>query len=96
MRAESARGPGSFTFVAAFICSLFVAGMMRHIFSMAQIETLGGGVLAGLGLGLFIATPWIVMNNMFGMKPRALTLIDGTYSTVGCMIMGAALHRALR
>ena len=85
------KGGGAFTFVVAFLCSVAVAGMMRHIFYGAQIQTLGGGALAGLGLGLFIATPWTVMNNMFGMKPRALTLIDGTYSTIGCMIMGAVL-----
>lgn len=91
MQAEGEKGPGAFVFVVAFLCSVAVAGMMRHVLSMSQIETFGGGALAGLGLGLFVATPWIVMNNLFGMKPRALTLIDGTYASVGCMIMGAVL-----
>ena len=91
MKADGEKGPGAIIFVAAFLCSVVVAGMMRHVLSMSNIETFGGGALAGLGLGLFIATPWIVMNNMFGMKPRALTLIDCTYASVGCMIMGAVL-----
>ncbi|MEX0971346.1 MAG: DUF1761 domain-containing protein [Paracoccaceae bacterium] len=90
LRAEGGGG-SAFVFVVAFLCCVLVAGMMRHVFHAAQIHTLGSGALAGLGLGLFIATPWIVMNNMFGMKPRMLTLIDGTYASVGCMIMGAVL-----
>ena len=91
MQVDGEKGPGAYIFVVAFLCSVVVAGMMRHVLSMSNIETFGGGALAGLGLGLFIATPWIAMNNMFGMKPRVLTLIDGTYASVGCMIIGAVL-----
>lgn len=91
MRAADTRGPGPIIFVVAYLCGVVVAGMMRHVFQSAGIMTLGGGALAGFGLGLFIATPWIVINNAFGMKSRMLTLIDGTYATVGCTIMGAVL-----
>lgn len=88
---DEGKGGGPWVFLVAFLCSLVVAGMMRHVFQGAQIHTLGSGALSGLGLGLFIATPWIVMNNMFGMKPLKLSMIDGTYASVGCMIMGAVL-----
>lgn len=52
-------------YVVSFLCTLLVAGMTRHVFATSGIETLGKGMLAGLGLGLFIAAPWIATNVMF-------------------------------
>lgn len=78
-------------FIISAICMLLVAGMMRHIFAASGIETTGLGLMAGFGLGLFIATPWIATNNAFGMRPIALTLIDGAYASIGCAVMGLVL-----
>ena len=78
-------------FVIAFVAAVLVAGMMRHIMATSGVDTAGGGLLTGLGLGLFIATPWIATNYTFGMRPRQLILIDGAYATVGCSIMGLVL-----
>ncbi len=78
-------------FIVSAIASILVAGMMRHVFEMADITGLGKGGLAGLGLGLFIVSPWIVTNYAYGMRPRNLTLIDGGYATIGCTIMGLIL-----
>ena len=78
-------------YVVAFICAILVAGMMRHIFFLSGIDTVGKGIVGGLGLGLFIATPWIVTNYAFGVRPRNLALIDGGYATGGCTIMGLVL-----
>ncbi|MBR9650389.1 DUF1761 domain-containing protein [Thalassovita aquimarina] len=78
-------------YIVSFICVVIVAGMMRHVFSLAGIDTLGMGVVAGLGVGLFLVTPWIVTNYTFARKPRALSLIDGGYATGGCTIIGAVL-----
>jgi hypothetical protein len=69
-----------------FVMQLVVAGMMRH-----GIETLGAGLVGGLGIGLFFITPWIALNNMYAMRDRKLTLIDGGYATLACTIMGIVL-----
>lgn len=82
---------GAATYALSFIAILIVAGMMRHIFALGAVEGAGKGLVAGLGLGLFIASPWIVVNYAFAGKPRNLTLIDGGYATVGCAIIGLVL-----
>ncbi|NKW78675.1 DUF1761 domain-containing protein [Rhodobacteraceae bacterium R_SAG7] len=86
---KGGQNPSVFAF--AFLCQLVVAGMMRHVFSLSGIETLGAGLLAGLGVGLFFITPWIALNNLYGMRPRQLTIIDGGYASLACSIMGAVL-----
>ena len=74
-----------------FLCVLIVAGMMRHAFAMAGIDSPGKGLLAGIGIGLFFITPWITLNALFGMKPKELPMIDGGYATVACGVMGVIL-----
>jgi len=78
-------------YVVTFVMAILVAGMMRHIFQMAGVDTLGKGVTIGLGLGLFIAAPWIVNNVMFSNKPKQLILIDGGYAAGGCTVAGVVL-----
>ncbi|MBO6897087.1 MAG: DUF1761 domain-containing protein [Shimia sp.] len=78
-------------YITAFICAVLVAGMMRHVFSLSGIDTMGAGLIAGLGIGLFMATPWIVTNYSFANRSRSLMLIDGGYATLGCATMGAVL-----
>ena len=78
-------------FVMSGICMILVAGMMRHIFQMAGIATIGSGFVSGLGIGLFFIAPWTMINNAYGMRPFKLTLIDGGYATFGCAIIGTIL-----
>ncbi|MXQ08218.1 DUF1761 family protein [Alphaproteobacteria bacterium GH1-50] len=78
-------------YIVSFICTLLVAGMTRHIFSGSGIETVGAGVISGLGLGLFVAAPWVATNVMFSERPRSLIWMDGAYPTIGMAIMGAVL-----
>lgn len=78
-------------FIISGICMILVAGMMRHIFAASGIDSAGLGLMAGFGLGLFIATPWIATNNAFGQRPFTLTLIDGAYASVSCALMGLVL-----
>ncbi|SMX47203.1 DUF1761 domain-containing protein [Actibacterium lipolyticum] len=82
---------GAMPYIIAFVSAVIVAGMMRHIFALSGIDTLGAGIISGFGLGLFIATPWIATNYGFAGRPRMLTLIDGGYATIGCTIMGLVL-----
>lgn len=78
-------------FVIAAICLVLVAGMMRHIFAQAGIDTPAKGFLSGLGVGLFMISPWIAINNAYGMRPASLTVIDGGYATAGSAVMGLVL-----
>jgi hypothetical protein len=84
-------GQSPLLFAGTFILQLIVAGMMRHVFSLSGIETIAAGLVAGAGVGAFIITPWIAMNNAYGMRPLSLTLIDGGYATLGCAVMGLVL-----
>ncbi|QGY00175.1 DUF1761 domain-containing protein [Roseovarius faecimaris] len=78
-------------YIMAAIAMLFVAGMMRHVFSLAGIDTIDKGLISGLGIGLFFISPWIMINNAYGGRPFKLTLIDGGYATFGCALIGAVL-----
>ncbi len=78
-------------FVLSAIAMILVAGMMRHTFVTSGIETVGAGLVGGLGIGLFFISPWIMINNAYPGRPFRLTLIDGGYATLGCAVMGAVL-----
>jgi hypothetical protein len=78
-------------FIIGLVGMLIAAGMMRHIFGMAGIDTIGKGVTAGLGIGAFSVMPWVAMNYAFGQRKPMLTLIDGVNVVVGCGIIGAVL-----
>lgn len=78
-------------YIANGIGMLLVAGMMRHIFVLGGIDALDKGLVSGLGLGLFVAAPWLITNYNFAGRPKKLMLIDGGFSTIGCTIIGAVL-----
>lgn len=84
-------GSSPVPYVISALAMLLVAGMMRHVFAMAGIDTLVEGIMGGLGIGLFFITPWIALNNGYTMRPFTLTAIDGGYATIGCTIMGIIL-----
>ncbi len=87
-----AMGNGSpMPMVIGLIAMILVAGMMRHVFQISGIVTLGGGLLAGFGVGAFFITPWVTMNYAFGMRKSSLAVIDGINAIVGCSIMGLIL-----
>ena len=84
-------GESATPYIMAAIAMLLVAGMMRHVFSLAGIDTIAKGFMSGLGIGLFFISPWIMINNAYGGRPFRLTLIDGGYATFGCAIIGLVL-----
>ena len=86
------QGNGSMMpFAVGIVAMIVVAGMMRHVFATAGIVSIGGSVVAGLGIGAFLITPWMAMNYAFSMRKPALSVIDGVNSVVGCGIMGLIL-----
>ncbi|GAB4387883.1 DUF1761 domain-containing protein [Albidovulum sp.] len=74
-----------------FVMQLLVAGMMSHIFRQSGIVTAGAGLVGGAGVGLFLISPWIVLNNAYAMRPFRLSLIDGGYATLACAVIGLVL-----
>ncbi len=90
-KGNPANGASPVLYGGAFLCVLLVAGMMRHTFGMAGIDTLGKGLVGGLGIGLFFISPWIALNVLFSDRPKALALIDGGYATIACAVMGVVL-----
>lgn len=78
-------------YITSFVAALLVAGMMRHVFALSEIETFGKGLTSGFGIGLFMVTPWIATHYGFGGRPLRLVLIDGGYATFGCAVIGAVL-----
>lgn len=78
-------------FVIGLVGMVLAAGMMRHIFGMTAIDTLGEGFTAGLGIGAFSVLPWVAMNYAFGQRKFMLTLIDGVNIVFGSGLMGLVL-----
>ncbi|MEQ8291970.1 MAG: DUF1761 domain-containing protein [Roseovarius sp.] len=78
-------------YIVAFGSAVLVAGMMRHIFALSGIDTVEKGLISGLGIGLFLASPWLLTCYSFGGRPYRLTLIDGGYATFGSAIIGVVL-----
>ncbi|MCB2093334.1 MAG: DUF1761 domain-containing protein [Rhodobacteraceae bacterium] len=83
--------PSKAPFVISAVAMLVVSGMMRHMFGRAGIDTLGSGLVAGFGLGAFIALPWIMTNYAYADRPKDLFWIDGGFAVIGCTIMGTVL-----
>lgn len=78
-------------YITSILGAIFVAGMMRHVFVLSGIETLGSGLVSGFGVGLFLVSPWIATFYAFGGRPFRLTLIDSGYATFGCTVIAAVL-----
>lgn len=79
------------TYITGLACAILVAGMMRHVFVLAGIDTVGKGLISGLGIGLFMAAPWLVTNYTFAGRSRTLILIDSGYAAFGCAVIGLIL-----
>jgi hypothetical protein len=73
------------------VLMILMAGMLRHVLVTAGIDGVGKAALTGAGLGLFVASPWIAMGNLYAMRPIALTLIDAGYAVAGCTVAAMVL-----
>ena len=85
-------GASASPYILSAICVILVAGMMRHMFAQAGIDTVGKGFTSGLGIGAFLAAPWIITNYAYSMRPRALSIIDGAYAIIGSTIINSVGH----
>ncbi|MDW3223663.1 MAG: DUF1761 domain-containing protein [Paracoccaceae bacterium] len=78
-------------YITSLLGAILVAGMMRHVFELSGIDTIGKGLVSGFGIGLFLVSPWIATFYSFGARPKTLILIDGGYATFGCTVIGTVL-----
>ena len=83
--------PGISAHIISAVGLILVAGMMRHMFAQAGIDDVTKGFLSGLGVGAFIASPWIIINYAYAMRPGKLCFIDGVFAIGGCTIIGVIL-----
>jgi hypothetical protein len=89
--AEAKAGTSPLPFVAGFAANLLTAGLMRHVFAGAEVGGIGGGLVGGLGIGLFFAAPWMVTNHAFAGRPKALWWIDSGHVVLACSAIGLVL-----
>ena len=78
-------------FILGFIAMILVAGMMRHVFALSDINSMGKGLVSGFGIGLFLAAPWLLICYGFAGRSRKLVLIDGGYAAFGSAAIGLIL-----
>ena len=78
-------------FIIAFLASLLTAGMMRHVLVTSGVSGFGGGLVSGLGVGLFMIAPWILTNYAFAARPKALWWIDAGHVILAATAIGAVL-----
>jgi hypothetical protein len=78
-------------YIMGFLAMILVAGMMRHVFALSDINTIGRGLVSGFGIGLFLAAPWLMICYGFAGRSRKLILIDGGYAALGSAAIGLIL-----
>ena len=74
-----------------FLAMILVAGMMRRVFELSDITTIGKGLVSGFGIGLFLAAPWLMICYSFADRPTKLLLIDSGYAALGSAAVGLIL-----
>ncbi|MGR3492828.1 MAG: DUF1761 domain-containing protein [Shimia sp.] len=88
---EDTKNEGPVPYIVTLLMAIVVAGMLRHVMATGGVHGGWNGLVTGLGLGAFIAAPWIVNNVMFGMRSKQLIWMDGLYPVIGMGIMGIVL-----
>ncbi len=88
---ESVNRSNPVPYVVSLIGAILVAGMLRHIMVTGGVETFGGAILTGGGLGFFVVSPWIVNNVLYGQRDKRLIWMDCGYPVVGMCVMAMVL-----
>jgi Protein of unknown function (DUF1761) len=78
-------------YLVSFLCVVLVATMTRHILASTGITEAWPALVSGLGLGFFVAAPWVATNVMFSNRSRSLIWIDGAYPAFGTAIIALVL-----
>lgn len=78
-------------YIVGLVGAILVAGMLRYVLDLGDVESFGHSLMIGFWTGLFLASPWIATCYGFAGRNRRLTMIDCGYATFGCTVMGAVL-----
>ena len=78
-------------YLVCVVGTIIVAAMMQHVFGTNALDLWHEGLVAGLGFGLFVISPFIAINYAFSRRSTKLTLIDSGYATGACAVMGLVL-----
>lgn len=89
---EDTQNTGPLPYVVSFLMAIVVAGMLRHVLVSSGVTEMGKAVLTGVGLGAFVAVPWMVNNVMYSNRSKQLIWMDGAYPVIGMGIMGLVLN----
>jgi Protein of unknown function (DUF1761) len=77
------------TFIAELIMAWVLAGLMGHL-GAGQV-TVQNGIVSGAFVWLGFVATTLVVNNAFGMRKPALSVIDAAHWLVVLAIMGAII-----
>jgi Protein of unknown function (DUF1761) len=93
MAGRDGQGRSPLPFILALIANLVIAvvlaGLVGHL-GPGQV-TLRNGVISALFIGLGFVVPTMVVNNAFGGRPFALSLIDSGHWLGVLLIQGAII-----
>ncbi len=78
-------------FASSFVLLLVVSTALEFLILRIAVTSMTQGAATGAGVGLLFVTPWIGINNLYAIRSPILTLIDGGYATLACMLMGLIL-----
>lgn len=78
-------------YALSLLFAIISAGMIRHIFTLSGVDTVGEGMVSGFGIGLFVVAPWIANTCLFDTRSNSLMWINGGYPVVACTIIGLVL-----
>jgi len=62
-------------YILSLIFAIISAGMIRHIFVLSGVDTIGEGIVSGFGIGLFVVAPWIANTCLFDTRSNSLMWI---------------------
>lgn len=88
---EQSESGSPIIYVFSLIFSIIAAGMIRHIFALSGIDTVGEGIVSGFGIGLFVVAPWIANTCLYDTRSKSLMWINGGYPVLACTIIGLVL-----
>ncbi|MEM7545711.1 MAG: DUF1761 domain-containing protein [Pseudomonadota bacterium] len=78
-------------YLVALLGNLLVAGMMRHIFVTSGVDGTLNAAVSGLGLGLFIAGSYLMLNYAFAKRSTVLSLIDIGHAAGSATVIAVVL-----
>jgi len=88
---EEAKKDAWKSYVTSLISALIIGYGLARVMAYLQVETLTGGIIAGLFTWLSFVLTTMATNSSFSRRPVKLLVIDSGYHLYGFLVMGAIL-----